>query len=183
MPRFSPAVPLALRPTHCIGAESCARSFRALRGMPSGGGNSLLFLLSVSLKAFLVSLCVQSAPYLISHKKRSQHRASSYPTSSVQDGATDSKLQFILTTLSPSEHPFTDALAELLLLTCFTRFCHSCFPPSKLLLKNLFDLEWDFASHLVEPCHPRALVDLNFLLTGFLIFTFIFFFFGDEVLL
>lgn len=60
---------------------------------------------------------------------------------------------------------------------CFTRFCHSCFAPSKLLLKILFGLlEWVFAFRFLEPCHPWALVVFNFLLTGFFIDNFFFFF-------
>lgn len=50
----------------------------------------------------------------------------------MQDGVTESKLHFILMALAH----FRDALAGLLLLMCFTSFCHSCFDPSKLLLRK-----------------------------------------------
>lgn len=130
----------------------------------------MLFLSSVSLKAFLVSLCVPSALHPTSYKKRSQCKALFHPITFVQDGATEIKIHFILITLSSFEHPFMDALAGLLLLMCFTRFFHSGVSPSKLLLKNLFGfLEWDFVFHLLEPCHPQALV-LSLFLQGFLFF-------------
>lgn len=120
--------------------------FQSTQTRPSGRGNSLLFLSAASLKASLLSLGVQSAPHLSSPQTRPQLLPAS-SSSSTQGGVTESKLHFILRALAH----FRDALAALLLLMCFTSFCHSCFAPSKLLLrkeKNPFFvlLEWDFSS-------------------------------------
>lgn len=121
LPLFPPDAPLALRQKCCLQRDHGQGSLEHL-DEAIWIRKSIVLPFTSLLKSFpAVTLCSISSSTQLSPKELLP------ASSSMQDGVTESKLHFILTALAH----FRDALAGLLLLMCFTSFCHSCFVPSK----------------------------------------------------